>query len=181
MGLLIIAFSRLALSGALGFFSIYVVDVLKWDAIGLLNAVSATAELPFMFFSKQIIDRFGSIKCLAIGCFGVLLRLLFLLIFPSAGGAVASQLMHSISYGLFHPAALAFISSCVPPHKRALGMSLYLALGNTLPNLLGNISGGFIIDHLGFSSLYGIFTIFPIISIALCMIINFHWRPRRGN
>jgi PPP family 3-phenylpropionic acid transporter len=176
MGLLIISFSRLALSGAQSFFSIYVVDVLNWDAIGLLNALSAFSEVPFLFFSKQIIDRFGGIKCLALGCFGVLIRLLILVLFPSPAGAAASQMMHSISYGLFHPAALAFIASCVPPNKRALGMSLYLAIGNTLPSLLGNISGGFIVDHLGFSVLYSSFALFPLVSIALCMVISLQRR-----
>lgn len=147
MGLLIIALSRLAMSGALSFFSLYVVHELHWEAIGILNAIAATSEIPFMFFSKRIIDRFGAMNCLALGCFGMFIRLVLLVLFPTPAGAVASQAMHSLSYGLFHPAALAFISSCVPPHKRALGMSLYLAIGGTLPNLLGNISGGFIVDH----------------------------------
>ncbi|GHU72322.1 MFS transporter [Spirochaetia bacterium] len=179
LGLLTIALSRLAMSGALSFFSLYVVQELHWEAIGLLNAIAATSEIPFMFFSKRIIDRFGAMNCLALGCFGMLIRLVLLVLFPTPAGAAISQTMHSLSYGLFHPAALAFISSCVPPQKRALGMSLYLAIGGTLPGLLGSISGGFIVDHLGYRALFSSFTVFAVLSTALALVIAI--RQRRKN
>ncbi|GHV53886.1 MFS transporter [Spirochaetia bacterium] len=178
LGLLTIALSRLALSGAQSFFSLYVVHELHWEAIGLLNAISAASEMPFLFFSKRIIDRFGALNCLALGCFAVLIRLVILVLFPTPAGAVASQTLHSLSFGLFHPAAMAFISSCVPPHKRALGMSLYLAIGGTLPGLLGNISGGFIVDHLGYRALFSSFTVFAVLSTALALFIALRQRRR---
>ena len=176
LGLLIIAFSRLAMSGATGFLSLYAVEALGWDAVGLLNAVSALSEIPFMLFSLPLITRFGAMKCLIAGNLGMFLRLLLLYCFPSPGGVIAAQCMHSLSYGLFHPAAVAYISGCVPPEKRALGMSLYLAVGGTLPGLVGNVLGGFILDHGGFSLLYAVFSGFPLISLALCFVISFNRR-----
>jgi PPP family 3-phenylpropionic acid transporter len=171
LGLITIAFSRLAMSGATSFLSLCAVEGLRWDAIGLLNAISATAEIPFLLFSKVFITRFGAIRCLIAGNLGMLARLLLLAIFPSPGGVVAAQCMHSLSYGLFHPAAIAFISSCVPPDKRALGMSLYLAIGGTLPGLLGNVLGGIILDHGGFRPLYASFSLFAVISLIFSLVI----------
>jgi PPP family 3-phenylpropionic acid transporter len=99
------------------------------------------------------------------GSGAITIRLLLYALFPTPAGIIAAQCMHSLCYGLFHPAAITFISSCVPPERRALGMSLYLSLGTGLPNLIGNIAGGFIIENLGYHALFGLFALFPVIAI----------------
>jgi predicted MFS family arabinose efflux permease len=57
-------------------------------------------------------------------------------------------------------------------------MSLYLAIGGTLPGLLGNISGGFIVDRLGYRSLFSSFTVFAVLSTALALVIALRQRRR---
>jgi MFS family permease len=57
-------------------------------------------------------------------------------------------------------------------------MSLYLAIGGTLPSLLGNISGGFIVDHLGYRTLFSSFTVFAVLSTALALFIAIKQRRR---
>lgn len=167
VGLIIIALSRLAMAPVNGFLSLYVTEYLQWNAVGLVWALSSAAEVPFMYISSRIIRRFGALRLLALTTAAVGLRLLIYALVPLRGGIIIAQLLHSLCYGLFHPAAISFISSCVPPERRALGMSLYLSLGTGLPTLVGNILGGYIIDHGGYRTLFGSFTIFPVLALGL--------------
>ncbi|MDR1363043.1 MAG: MFS transporter, partial [Spirochaetaceae bacterium] len=136
-GFLIIFFNRLAMSPINSFLSLYVVEYLKWDAVGFMWALSSGSEIAFIFLSKRLLQRFKALPLMAFATSVIILRYAIILLFPSSGGIIASQLTHSICFGVFHPAAVSFITSCVPPARRALGMSLYLSLGTGVPTLIG--------------------------------------------
>jgi PPP family 3-phenylpropionic acid transporter len=167
IGFLIIFQSRLAMSPVTGFLSLYVVEQLQWDAVGLMWALSSGSEIAFIFLSKSLIRRFKALPLMAFSTFVILVRYAIILIFPSSSGIVVSQLTHSVCYGVFHPAAVSFISSCVPPEHRALGMSLYLSLGTGVPTLIGNISGGFIVEYSGYRALFLFFSLFAVFGLLL--------------
>jgi PPP family 3-phenylpropionic acid transporter len=179
LGLLMIAVSRLAMASINSFFSLFLVEYMGWNAVGFMWALASASEIPFMYLSRRLINRFGSLPILTISAVMVSVRLCIYALFPYKGGVAAGQMLHSICYGLFHPAAVAFISGCVPPERRALGMSLYLSLGNGLPSLLGSILGGFIIDHMGYRALFGIFSLFPLIAAGIHGFIFIAKTPRR--
>ncbi|MFP3040606.1 MFS transporter [Treponema primitia] len=176
MGLLIIGFNRLAMAPINGFLPLYVFEKMQWNAVGLIAALSATAEVPFMFISSKLIRRFGALPLVALSSVAVGLRLGIYALFPLKGAIIIGQLLHSLCYGIFHPAAVAFISSSVPPERRALGLSLYLSLGSGLPTMLGNIAGGIIIEHGGYRTLFASFISFALISVALYLFTRFHRR-----
>ncbi|GHV25964.1 3-phenylpropionic acid transporter [Spirochaetia bacterium] len=180
MGLLVIAFNRLAMAPINGFISLYVLEEMHWDAVGLVAALSAVAEVPFMFISARLIRRFGAFPLVAFSSVMLGLRLGLYGLFPFRGAVITGQLLHSFCYGIFHPAAVALISSCVPPERRALGMSLYLSLGTGLPTLLGNIAGGIIIEHWGYRVLFTSFISFAALSVGLYLFTRFHRRRRDG-
>ncbi|MDR2071427.1 MAG: MFS transporter [Treponema sp.] len=170
-GLIIMALNRLGMSSVYGFFSLYLTESLQWDAVGLMWALASMSEVPFMFLSRRIINRFGAFNCLAASTAALILRMLLYACFPFKAGIILAQTLHSLCFGLFHPAAIAFISTCVPPERRALGMSLYLSLGSGLPSLVGNILGGFIVEHAGYPAMFGIFTVFPVIAVGIYAVI----------
>jgi PPP family 3-phenylpropionic acid transporter len=180
LGLLMIAVSRLAMTSINGFFSLFLVEYMEWNAVGFMWALASASELPFMYLSRRLIVRFGALPILAFTAAMVTVRLSIYAIFPYRGGIIAAQLLHSLCYGLFHPAAIAFISGNVPPERRALGMSLYLSLGNGLPTLLGSILGGFIIEHSGYRALFGIFALFPLAALGIYSFIFIAKKPPAG-
>jgi len=167
VGLLSIAFNRLAMSPIYSFFPLYLVEYMRWDAIGLMTALAGIAEIPFIFFSFYLIRKFGVMPILAFASAMVALRLGLYAVFPFKAGVIAAQLLHSFCFGLFHPASVAFISGCVPSEQRSYGMTLYLSLGWGIPALLGNFIGGFIVDYAGYRFLFGSFTIFAILGAAI--------------
>jgi PPP family 3-phenylpropionic acid transporter len=171
MGLLMIALCRLAIAPHYSFLSLYLVEFMHWDAVGIVFAVSTTAEVPFMFISHRLIRRFGPLPLIAAAAAATGVRLGIYALFPFKPWIIAAQLLHSLCFGIFHPAAVAFISESVPPERRALGMSLYLSLGTGFPSFFGNILGGFIVEHSGFRVLFGSFTIFAVVAVVLFFFI----------
>jgi PPP family 3-phenylpropionic acid transporter len=88
---------------------------------------------------------------------------------------IAAQLLHSLCYGIYHPAAVQFISSVFPVEKRGIGMPVYLALGSGLPALIGNMTGGVIVEAVGYRPLFAIYAG----SAAAAVLIYYVMRNKR--
>jgi PPP family 3-phenylpropionic acid transporter len=170
LGLAIIFLNRLAFSPIQTYLSLYAVEYLQWDAVGLLFAISAASETPLIFLSNKMINRFGALNLIVVTTIAVAVRLLGIALFPSKAVLVATQLLHSLTFGVFHPAAIAFIATNVPPEKRAVGMTLYMSIGTGLPTFIGNIAGGAIIEYFGYRALFGGFIFFALLALLLYLI-----------
>jgi PPP family 3-phenylpropionic acid transporter len=120
-----------------------------------------------------------ALHLMAFATFAILVRYAIVLIFSSNGGVVVSQLTHAVCYGVFHPAAVSFIASCVPPEQRALGMSLYLSLGTGVAILIGNILGGFIVEYSGYKALFLFFSLFAVLGLVLYFTTRRHTRRQQ--
>ncbi|MDR0448010.1 MAG: MFS transporter [Treponema sp.] len=157
IGFIIIFFSRFSMAAIYTFFPLYMTEIIQWNAVGLMFAIASITEIPFMFFSASLIRRFGPLPLLAVSVLAVCARLVILAVFPYKPFIIAAQLLHSLCFGIFHPAAISFISGVFPPEKRGMGMSVYLSLGVGLPALLGNIAGGAITEVFGYRFLFAIY------------------------
>ncbi|MCL2067536.1 MAG: MFS transporter [Treponema sp.] len=170
LGLACIALSRMAMASIYSFFPLFMIEYMNWNAVGPMLALASIAEIPFILLSKRIIRRFGTMPLLAFTSAMVALRLGLYAVFPYKGSIIIAQLLHCFTFGLFHPAAIAFISNNVPPEKRSFGMTLYMSVGSGLPIFIGNFIGGFIIDSAGYRALFGSFTAFAILGAAIYVI-----------
>jgi PPP family 3-phenylpropionic acid transporter len=169
-GIIMIALSRFSYA-PVNFLGLYVPEALHWNAVGIVFATASLTEIPVMFLAKRIIRRFGALPLLALGSFFTGVRVLLYALVPSPGGVIAGQLLHFVSYGIFHNAAIAFVSSHVPPARRALGITIYLSLGTGLPAFAGNILAGFIIGLAGWKNLFLVYGCCSVLPLALyaCM------------
>jgi len=177
VGLASIALSRLALTPSHSFLPLFLVEYMNWDAVGVVSALAAISEIPFMLLSHRMIRRFGVMPILVFTSLMVALRLALYAIFPFKAGIITAQLLHSFCFGLFHPAAITFISANVSPEQRSYGMTLYLSLGTGIPVLIGNFIGGFIVDFAGYRTLFGFFTIFAVIGALIPVIFRSRIKP----
>ncbi|MDR2186169.1 MAG: MFS transporter [Treponema sp.] len=170
-GIIIIALSRLAMTPVYTFFPLYLTESLHWNVVSLMFALAAAAEVPCMYISQRLIRRFGALRLLAASAAAIGVRLAVYAFCPFKPALLLAQLLHSLCYGVFHPAAIALVSGCLPPERRALGMSLYLSLGTGFPAFIGNIIGGFIVDHAGYQALFISFMIFPAMVMGLYFFV----------
>jgi MFS transporter, PPP family, 3-phenylpropionic acid transporter len=172
IGVLLIFLGFFGMTPSQRFFSLYVQEFLHLESYSGLWALSAAAEVPFMFLSGWFIRKYGTEKILVVSLLAIIMRNLVYAIFPTFGGAVAGQLFHSVCFGLFHPAAVIFVTERAPKRLVAVGMTLYTSVSVGLASVIGNVMGGVIIDTLGYRMLFVIFSVFPLIGIALFFLLR---------
>lgn len=151
------------------FFSLYVEEYVKLDASAGLWALSAMAEIPMMIISGKLIRRFGRERLLAVCLFSITVRNLSYVIFPGISGAVIGQLLHSLSFGLFHPLSVLL---CVSHSsgRTATSMMFFTAV-NGAANVIGSAVGGYIIEYAGYPALFLFFGLFPLIGVTLYFFV----------
>jgi len=185
-GLGIIFALSFSMSAFLSHFPLFMTEVMRWDAVGLMFAIGAASELPFIFFSARLIRRFGPIFLLAMSAAGAMARLLIWAFLPFRPFVLASQLLHSLCFGAFLPALVYFVASVFPPKNRGKGMSLFLAFGTGLPTLIGTILGGVILEAIpgaeGFRTLFILYAAVAGLGVLIyvAMRLGRTWEERRG-
>jgi len=149
--------SRIAMTAVYTYFPLYLTEVLRWDAVGVMFAVATASEVPFMFISRGLIRRFGSLPLLAVSAVGICARMLILAFLPFKPCIVISQMLHSLCFGVYHPAAVDFIAGIFPAKRRGTGMAVYLIIGSGLPALISNMVGGAVIEATGYRPLFALY------------------------
>lgn len=167
LGLVVIGLSRLAMSPFASFLSLYAAEDLGLHHAGIIWALGGAAEIPLMVVSGLIIARLGTMASIAVGAGAIVLRLSILALVPTPLGLYGSQLLHSLCYGLFQPAAVAFVAQRVPPERRSAGMAVFMGLGVGLPTVLGSALGGFVVEAAGYRALFAGFTVFALGAIGV--------------
>jgi PPP family 3-phenylpropionic acid transporter len=157
----------LGLTPSTRFFSMYVDEYLHSDASGLLWALAALSEIPFMFFSYRFVRKYNTISLLIFCAIFATIRNLFYICIPNLFGAALGQLCNSITYGLLHPVAVLFVTEHAPDKKSlVVSMSMYSVLAVGVANFLGNGIGGYLIDTFGYPFFFVSFAILPLIPVV---------------
>ena len=155
------------------FFSMYVREYLHSDATGFLWVLSALSEIPFMFFSNRFIRRYGSVKLLLFCSAASSVRNLVYVCFPSVAGAAAAQLFNSVTFGLFHPAAVMFAAQHARRKEQyVLSQLLYSICAIGTAKILASALGGIVVHRFGYGFLYASYSAFPLAGILLFAVLN---------
>lgn len=143
------------------FFSLYVEEYIKVEASAGLWALSAMAEIPMLIISGKLIQRFGKGQLFVVCLLSIIVRNCCYIFIPGIAGAVAGQLLHSISFGLFHPLSVLL---CVLQSRgnTVTAMTLFTAASG-IAYVIGSMIGGYIIEYAGYPALFLLFSIFPAI------------------
>jgi oligosaccharide:H+ symporter len=115
--------------------------------IGLAFAVQAMSELPFFFYGKRLVTRFGAKKVFLFTMIATSVRMLLYGLNHNPEVAVAIGVIHGISIGLFFVSMIAFVHSIVPANMRSTGQSLiysFYAGGVAFGNILTGVLDDFI-------------------------------------
>ncbi|MBK8805495.1 MAG: MFS transporter [Bacteroidales bacterium] len=124
--------------------------------IGIANAVQAVCELPFFFFGKRIVARFGAKRVFISVMFVTAFRLVLYGINSNAWIAIAIGSLQGIGVALLVVSVISYVHGIVPASHRSTGQSLYYTFFSA-GICLGNLLAGYLKD---------------IISIQKAMIVN---------
>jgi len=158
---------QFGMSSYYSFFSLYLREQVGLGSAAWVWAIGAAAEIPVLFFGGRIIRRTGLSAMLIAASAAVSVRLCVYASSASLWIILPTQLLHGMTFGLFHAACIEFIRRNVPAHARGRGMALYMSVAVALPNLVGSTLGGVLIDRWGYPALFGAYSIAPLIGITI--------------
>lgn len=136
-------------------------------AIGALFEFGSMILFGRLLKKKKVTPAF----LLFLSAAGLTVRLL-LYVIPSIWVFAAAQTLHGLTFGALHVAATTYASESVSSEHYEVAMSIYWALATNLPELIGSLCGGFVIDAFGYPVLFMSYSLFPLIAAVLCVVLR---------
>jgi len=155
------------------FFSLYLDDHhYSANFIGFLWALGVLAEIGLFLCIQPLMRYFSAYTLFSIS---VLITAMRWLILAYAVDQIAvlifSQLLHAVSYGLFHASAIQIIHVYFPHRLQGRGQALYAGLSFGVGGAIGSLGSGYIWEHWGASQTFiiaaGVAFIGWLISLSL--------------
>ncbi|TBL81287.1 MFS transporter [Paenibacillus thalictri] len=122
--------------------------------IGNSWMMSALSEIPVFFLMSKYGHKYKELPLLMVASAMYCLRFVLMSLTHEPGWVLAIQAMHSLSFGIFMPTVLRYISQAVPDQYRASGQALYAVIWTGLGGLISGAVGGGIYQLLGPHMLY---------------------------
>lgn len=148
--------SQLSFAPFYGFFSIYLEQhSYSRTVIGGLWALGVAAEVVVFLYTGRIIRRFGARPVLVAALLSAALRWWLLALFVDVFALlVASQLLHFLSFAVYHAVTVHYIHQLFPGRLQGRGQALLAAVSFGLGGALGSLFAGGLWDELGAQAVY---------------------------
>ena len=170
--LLAASFAMAAAHGALNiFYTIFLSDHGYSKAtVGSLFSLGVVAEIAVFFVMSRVMRRFSLRTILIVSFSTSVLR--FVMIgwgVDLIGVLVLTQLMHGLTFGAFHAAAISAINRWFPGRTRSRGQALYSSLSFGGGGLFGGVISGWTWDHLGGQLTFALGSLYALIGLVLVL------------
>ena len=124
---------------------------------GIAMAMCTIGIAPCMFLYPRLLRRFGIERMIQAGYLLTVLRILSICLVRSLWMMVFIQLFESISFGIFQPSMIEYVSGIIPPKNRALAVTVGAAVQMALCGTVGNYFAGIFLEHFSFRWMFLIF------------------------
>lgn len=108
---------------------------------------------------------------LLISAIGLTVRLLLYLI-PGIPAFAIAQTLHGLTFGVLHVAATGYAADNVSSEHYDLAMTIYWSVATNLPEMLGALAGGYVIEYFGYPMLFLSYSAFPFAAVILCFVFR---------
>lgn len=122
--------------------------------VGVALTISSASEILAFFFSDRIIKGNKFSRIIVIISVGFIIRWLLLSFFPFTPVILFSQLLHSITFGLFFAVGVDYVDRISGEKFRATGQNLYAGIFMGLSAISGSLIGGKIYQISGGEKMY---------------------------
>ncbi len=145
--------------------------------LGIAMAVAAASEIFTFFASGKILARFKVSNVLLLISVGFCLRWFLLFSLPYMPIIILSQLLHSVTFGLFYATGVYYVNSVTGAAFRATGQNLFAATFLGVSAISGNLIGGFLYQRLGGELMYLIWSV----TAFICGIIYYIFMKNKNS
>lgn len=122
--------------------------------IGLALLISATSEIPILFLLGKYGHKLRELPLLAFASLMYALRLWLMGEITDPQWFIATQAMHSISFGIYFSTALRYISYLIPDEYRSSGQAVYTVIWTGAAGLISGVVGGGVYEQFGRVAFY---------------------------
>jgi PPP family 3-phenylpropionic acid transporter len=123
--------------------------------MGLSLTIGMVSELVVLFFSRQLIQRFGTRKLLLLGASVQAARLLGWSLIADPYAALSLQLLNGLAFGALWLAGVAYAKEIAPAGLSTMAQGLLSGVYFGFSSVLGALSGGFLYEQVGIWGMYG--------------------------
>jgi PPP family 3-phenylpropionic acid transporter len=143
-------FAQLSYGPYYGFFSIYLESHgYRKDAIGLLWSIGVIAEVGMFWFIASVMPRLPLRRLLLWSLAATVARwLLLILTIDHPRALAAAQLIHAVSFGVYHLAAVNLVQQLFPPALQGRGQAIYVGVSYGIGGALGGWLSGYLWDRV---------------------------------
>ena len=183
VGIAAIFLGRFGITAHYSFFSLFLQQRLHIESISGLWAIGSIAEIPVILFGGTLLKRFRTEGLLALSLLAISIRIFGYSLLPSLPVLIALQFLHALTFGGLHMSAINLVNTYTSPSRRAMGMAIYAAVGNGIPAFIASALGGIVLQRWGFPTMFGLYSIFPLVGVALMPILHYRStrRPAAGS
>ena len=139
--------------------------------VGILWSLGVVAEIAVFAAMSRISARYSLRHLLIVSFAAAVVR--FILIGWGASSlllTVSAQLMHGLTFGLYHAAAIAAVNRWFPGRSQARGQALYSSISFGAGGLLGGLISGWTWDAVGAAWTYGLSSLFALVGL-ICVLL----------
>ena len=131
------------------FINLYLHDIgASNQLIGIVFAIHALSEIPFFFYGRGIVNRFGSKNVLLAIIWILVIRLFAYSIISTPIIAAFAGIFHGLTFSLFWLAVIDVVHKLIPQEWRATGQSLIWAFHVGAGLTIGNMMIGRLSDFI---------------------------------
>ncbi len=116
--------------------------------VGIVGALGALIEIPFMYAGSTLIRRFGSRTLLMMGFAFYFLRLVVYSVMRAPGWAIFGAVVNGFSYSFMQTSSVAFVSEITPEQWKGTAMGLYNATFS-MGGMVNGVINGALLDAIG--------------------------------
>ena len=139
--------------------------------VGGLWTLGVVAEIVIFYFMAHALKRFGMRQILLVSAAAAVVR------FVTIGQAVEhllvlvfAQLLHGLTFGAFHSAAITAVSRWFPGNTRSRGQAIYSSLSFGAGGALGGLVSGWSWDRLGSGMTFAFGSLFALAGLVLVYV-----------
>ncbi len=170
--MLVVALTRIAEAVIDKLLSSYMTEELNLGGrFALFVALGAASEFVMIVVGGRLMQK-GKVSAyglIVLSAVGMIVRLLIYRFFPTIGAFVVAQLLHACTFGALHIGVSKFVAQNVDESHYSLAMSFYWAIATNLPEMIGVLAGGFVIDNFGYGTLFASYVVFPVLALVICL------------
>ena len=169
LAFLLLAFlGGVSLSVSGNFLYLYLADLeASRSVVGLALTVATLSEIPFMFFSRGLLERFTPRRLLLVALFVFAVRLLLYSFITLPWLLLMVQLLHGATFSLLWVAGVAYADRLAPADLGATAQGLFSAVVMGLGGVAGSLVGGFLYDTLGPAGMFQVIAAAGFVGVLL--------------